>query len=34
LKWIRYLQKPEIKEISKSRNVSQVVSTAAKRLLG
>ncbi len=33
LKWIRYLQKPEIKEISKSRNVSQVVSTAAKRLL-
>ena len=34
LKWLRYLQKPDIKDISRSRNVSNVVSTSAKRLLG
>lgn len=34
MKWLRYLQKPDVKEISRSKNVPNVVATAAKRLLG
>lgn len=33
LKWIRYLQGPEIKEIARSKNVSNIVANAAKRLM-
>jgi len=34
LKWMRYLQKPDLKELSRSRNVSNVISSSAKRLMG
>ncbi len=33
MKWLRYLQNPEIKEIARSKSVSSVIANAAKRLL-